>query len=249
MKKVLVILSSFLTFAICLSCDSKKNTEASVESIAEENILTSEEKAAGWQLLFDGKSTNGWKIFKDRKNNTWEVVDGVLHCKALDEVTGDGNERSDLMTTSEFENFELQFDWKIGAEGNSGVIFHVTEEFEQPYFTGPEYQLMDDLAFPNETPDHLTGSNYGMHPAGKTILKPQGEWNHSSLIVNHNHVEHWLNGSKLFEYELNSSGWQEFKKTSKWGETASYGAAAKGYLVLQDHGSEAWFRNVKIKPL
>jgi hypothetical protein len=249
MKKVLAILSSFLIITICSSCNSKKSDETAIESAGDENLLTSEEKIAGWQLLFDGKTTDGWKIFKDRKNNTWEVVDGVLHCKALDEVTGDGNERSDLMTTSEFENFEMQFDWKIGAEGNSGVIFHVTEEFEQPYFTGPEYQLMDDPAFPNETPNHLTGSNYGMHPAGETKLNPQGEWNHSRLIVNQNHVEHWLNGHKLFEYELNSPEWQDLKKTSKWGETASYGTAGKGYLVLQDHGSEAWFKNIMIKPL
>jgi hypothetical protein len=249
MKKVLAILSVIYIAVLCISCNPKKIEETTTESLPEENQLTPEEKAAGWQLLFDGKTTTGWRIFKDRKNNTWEVVDGTLHCKALNETTGDGNERSDLMTTAEFESFELTFDWKIAAEGNTGVIFRVTEEFEQPYYSGPEYQLMDDPSFPNETPDHLTGSNYGMHAAGKTKLKPQGEWNQSRLIVNKNHVEHWLNGDKLFEYELNSPEWLAIKKASKWNEAAGYGTAAKGYLVLQDHGSEAWFKNLLIKPL
>jgi len=248
MKKVLISLIAAVFIGLWPGCSSKKVDDNSIER-NEDNHLTEEQKAAGWQLLFDGQTTQGWQIFKGRKNNTWEVADGILHCKALNESTGDGNERSDLMTTAEFENFELAFDWKIGVEGNSGLMFRVTEEFDQPYYSGPEYQLMDDPGFPTETPDHLTGSNYGMHAAEKTKIKPAGEWNTSKLVVNNNHVEHWLNGDKVVTYELNSPEWQALKKASKWNEATGYGASPKGHIVLQDHGSEAWFRNIKIKTL
>lgn len=235
-----------------MQCSSKKQEDQAVKDAPSSTAaqLTEEQKTEGWQLLFDSQTTNGWQIFKARENNTWEVVDGVLHCKALDEsVTGVGDKRSDIMTTAEYENFELAFDWKISTQGNTGVMFRVTEEFEQPYYTGPEYQLMDDVGFPNETPDHLSGSNYGMHAAGKTNLKTTNEWNTSKLIVNQNHVEHWLNGDKVVEYELNSPEWLALKKAGKWNEATGYGAAPKGHIVLQDHGSEAWFRNIMIKPL
>jgi len=252
MKKVLISLFGVLFLACWNSCSPKKIEEKPEAVVPEtiDNQLTEAQKAEGWQLLFDGQTTQGWQIFKGRKNNTWEVVDGVLHCKALNEnTTGDGDERADLMTSAQYENFELQFDWKIAKEGNSGVMFRVTEEFEQPYYSGPEYQLMDDAGFPNETPDHLTGSNYGMHAAGKTKIKPAGEWNTSTIVVNKNHVEHWFNGDKVVEYELNSPEWIAIKKASKWNEAPGYGASPAGYIVLQDHGSEAWFRNIKIKTL
>ena len=252
MKKVLISLFAVLIIVFWNGCSPKKTEEKS-EAVAPEtsdNQLTEAQKVEGWQLLFDGQTTQGWKIFKGRKNNTWEIVDGVLHCKALNEnTTGDGDERSDLMTSVQYENFELQFEWKIAKEGNSGVLFRVTEEFEQPYYSGPEYQLMDDAGFPNETPDHLTGSNYGMHAAGNTKIKPAGEWNTSKIVVNKNHVEHWFNGDKVVDYELNSPEWIALKKAGKWNEATGYGASTKGYIVLQDHGSEAWFRNIKIKTL
>ena len=252
MKKILFVIYSLAVTTDLMQCSSKKQEEQAVKDAPSSTAaqLTEAQKAEGWQLLFDGQTTNGWQIFKARENNTWEVVDGVLHCKALDEsVTGVGDKRADIMTEAEYENFELAFDWKIAAEGNSGVMFRVTEEFEQPYYTGPEYQLMDDPSFPNETPDHLTGSNYSMHAAGKTKIKPTGEWNTSKLVVNKNHVEHWLNGDKVVEYELNSPEWLALKKAGKWNEATGYGAAPKGHIVLQDHGSEAWFRNIMIKLL
>lgn len=252
MKKILFVIYALLVTVVLMRCapKNKEDQPAGDVVIPASSQLTEQQKAEGWQLLFDGQTTNGWQIFKARENNTWEVADGVLHCKALDEsVSGVGDKRADIMTIAEYENFELAFDWKIAKEGNTGVMFRVTEEFEQPYYTGPEFQLMDDPSFPNETPDHLTGSNYGMHAAGKTKIKPAGEWNTSKLVVNKNHVEHWLNGDKVVEYELNSPEWLALKKAGKWNEATGYGAPTKGHIVLQDHGSEAWFRNIMIKPL
>jgi Domain of Unknown Function (DUF1080) len=252
MKKVLITLFAAVFIVSWIGCSPKKVEEKPEVNVPESfghNQLSEQQVAEGWQLLFDGQTTIGWQIFKGRKNNTWEVVDGTLHCKALNETTGDGNERSDLITTAEFENFELAFDWKIGVQGNSGIMFRVTEDFEQPYYSGPEYQLMDDSGFPDETPDHLTGSNYGMHAAANTKIKPAGEWNTSKLVVNKNQVEHWLNGEKVVAYELNSPDWLALKKASKWNEAPGYGASPKGHIAFQDHGSEAWFRNIKIKTL
>lgn len=213
------------------------------------NQLTDEQKAAGWQLLFDGQSTTGWKIFKDRKNNSWEVVDGMLHCKAPIETPGVDNERSDLMTIEQYDNFELYLEWKIAPQSNSGIMYRVTEEFEQPYLTGPEYQIIDDAGYTNEKEFHHTGANYDMHVAQNKKLNPVGEWNTTKIVANGNHVEHWLNGDKVVEYEINSEDWINRKNASKWAEATGYGVPTKGHIDLQDHGSEIWFRNIMIRKL
>jgi hypothetical protein len=253
MKKLIGLL---LLVAAC-SPVKKENQEQVEDTVIAEVAtivlpsLTDAEKAEGWKLLFDGQTLNGWQDFKGRKNNTWEVLDGTLHCKALNEkAKGDGDERGDIMTAEEFADFELAFDWKISVEGNSGVIFRVTEEFEQPYYSGPEYQLIDDIGHPGKlTEMQKSGANYDMHLVEKKNLKPVGEWNSTKIVAKGNHVEHWLNGEKIVEYELGSADWKKRKEESKWKEWKGYGAAAKGHIDLQDHGSEVWFKNVRIKAI
>jgi hypothetical protein len=245
MKKIFILV---LVAAAC-SPSKKENQEQTETPMAAS--LTDAQKSEGWKLLFDGQTMNGWKIFKDRKNNTWEVKDGTLHCKAINEqVKGDGDERSDLMTTDEFQNFELAFDWKISPKGNSGVMFRVTEEFEQPYYSGPEYQVIDDVGYmPKPTDKQLTGANYDMNVTESKTLKPVGEWNSSKIVVNGTHVEHWLNDQKIVDYELSSDDWKTRKANSKWKDAAGYGIAPKGHIDLQDHGCEVWFKNIMIKTL
>jgi hypothetical protein len=254
MKKIIGLL-----FLAAACAPAKKENQEQVQDSASLKVevpaslptLTDAQKAEGWKLLFDGQTLTGWQIFKGRKNNTWEVLDGTLHCKALNEkAKGDGDERSDIMTSDEFANFELAFDWKISPQGNSGVMFRVTEEFEQPYYSGPEYQVIDDTGYPGKLTDkQLTAANYDMHVAENKTAKPIGEWNSSKIIVNGNHVEHWLNGQKTVEYELGSADWKKRKENSKWKEWKGYGAAANGHIDLQDHGSEAWYKNVMIRVL
>ncbi|HTH55887.1 MAG TPA: DUF1080 domain-containing protein [Cyclobacteriaceae bacterium] len=242
----------FALFLVAAACSpAKRESDQGQSETSMAATLTEAQKSDGWRLIFDGQTMNGWKIFKDRKNNTWEVKDGTLHCKPVNEqVQGDGDERSDLMTTEEFENFEFAFDWKISAKGNSGVMFKVTEEFEQPYYSGPEYQMIDDTGYlPKPTDKQMTGANYDMHVVESKTLKPVGEWNSSKIVVNGNHVEHWLNGQKIVDYELNSEDWKKRKTESKWKEAAGYGMAKKGHLDLQDHGCEVWFRNLMVKTL
>jgi hypothetical protein len=250
MKKLISLL---LVVAAC-SPSKKENQEtaaAPVEVTESAALLTDSQKAEGWKLLFDGKSLAGWQIFKARKNNTWEAKDGTLHCKPLNEnAKGDGDERADIMTTDEFGNFELAFDWKISQGGNSGVIYRVTEEFEQPYFSGPEYQLTDDKGYtPAHTEKQLTGTVYDMYITAPKSMNPIGAWNSSRIIVNGNHVEHWLNGQKVVEYELGSADWKKRKDECKWKDQKGYGLATKGHIDLQDHGHETWFKNVMIKVL
>jgi len=208
---------------------------------------TKRESNANSNLLFNSKNLDGWRFFKNKENNSWEVAaDGTLHCKPFD-----GNEkRANLITIDQFENFELNWEWKISAQGNSGVMFRVTEEFDEPYLSGPEYQLLDDIGYPGKIEDwQKTAADYGMYTAPDAKPKPVGEWNSSKIIANGNHVEYWLNATKVVEYEIGSEDWKKRKTTSKWNEAIGYGAAKKGHICLQDHGGEVWFKNIYIAKL
>ncbi len=247
MKNAPMLIALVLFLAACQPKKQEETTEQH-KPIAADNILTADEVAGGWKLLFDGQSLTGWRIFKDKENDSWEVIEGTLHCKPF--VDGVDNKRADLITIDQYDNFELAFDWKISAQGNSGVMFNVTEEFDEPYATGPEYQLLDDAGYPGELkPEQLTGANYDMHAVSENATHPVGEWNQSKIVVQHNQVEHWLNGKKVVEYELSSDDWNQRRATSKWSKFPGYGSAQSGHIDLQDHGNEVWFKNIKIKTL
>jgi hypothetical protein len=245
-----------LFFCACQTSKQEAQTTTDTTAVAIDstttdslNQLSPEQVADGWHLLFDGKDlSKSWRFYQNKPNNSWEVVDGTLHCKPFD-----GNEnRADLITNDQYKNFELVFDWQVSKAGNSGVMFRVTEDEKEPYLSGPEYQVIDDIGWPGDPlkDSQLTGSNYDMHAAPKDKpMNPIGEWNTSKILVNENHVEHWLNGIKLFEYELQSEDWKKRKNNSKWKDVKSYGMAEKGHIALQDHGQEVWFRNVMIRPL
>lgn len=248
--------SLFALLLVVVACSSTKqeptttggDTITSPGSSSETllNQLTEEQKAEGWKLLFDGTSMNGWRTFRNQENDSWEVVDGTLHCKPFKENAE--NKRADIVTVDQYENFELVFDWRISPHGNSGVMFRVTEEHEQPYATGPEFQLIDDEGYPGDLqPGQLTGANYDMHVPTQNASKPVGEWNTSRLVVRKNNVEHWINGMKVVEYELYTDDWKERKARSKWKDFPAYATESKGHIDLQDHGNEVWFRNIRLK--
>ena len=210
------------------------------------NTLTAAEKAEGWKLLFDGKTTEGWRKYRGRKvGDAWQVADGAL---VLDHSKG--KDGGDIVTNEQFDNFELAFDWKISKGGNSGVMYRVTEDNDAPYFSGPEYQLLDNRGH-DDGKSTLTsaGSAYAVYPPSKDVTKPIGEWNQSRILVNGNHVEHWLNGEKIVSYELGSEDWLKRIKNSKWKDVPTYGKAPKGHIDLQDHGDKVAFRNIKIRQL
>jgi len=210
-----------------------------------DNTLSKKEKKEGWVLLFDGESTKGWRIYQNKKADDWDVKNGELYCK----VEGVTN-RADLITTDQYENFELQIDWKIAPKENSGIIYMVTEDNPASYLSGPEYQLIDDIGYPDKLSDkQLSGANYDMNAPSAKVSKPAGEYNHTKIVINNGHVEHWLNGTKVVDYQLWTDEWKKLKAISKWKDVKPYGMSKKGYIALQDHGGGVAFKNIKIKPL
>lgn len=239
-----------LALIACVAgCTPKKETTEESTAVVEEPIvqgLTPELKADGWKSLFDGASLDGWHFYQNKENTKWDVVDGTLHCKPGDST----GYHVDILTNEQYENFELMLDWKISVGGNSGLIYRATETEKEPYFTGPEFQLMDDAGWKDPLKDvQLSGAAYDMYAPTEKVVKPAGEWNTSKLIMNGNHVEHWLNGSKVVEYELMSDEWKKRKAASKWKDAAGYGIQPKGHIDFQDHDHEITFKNIMIKVL
>ncbi|MCW3082586.1 DUF1080 domain-containing protein [Segetibacter sp.] len=215
---------------------------------AKDNTLTPSEKKTGWKLLFDGKSMNGWRAYQNKQTNSWSVKDGVMYCKGSS--TDKSDLRADMITDKQYENFDLSIDWKISPQGNSGILYLATEEFKAAYLSGPEYQIIDDLNFPQKLEDwQKTGANYAMDPAPTAAPNPVGQWNTTRIVVNKGHVQHWLNGKKLLDFEMWTDEWKKKKTEGKWKDAPGYGVSKKGHIGLQDHGSEAWFKNLKIKEL
>lgn len=204
--------------------------------------LTAAEQADGWKLLFDGKSTSGWRAYDSMTPPAgWKAVNGDLVRDA------DGG---DLMTVEQFSDFELRLEWKISENGNSGIMYHVVTGDEHPYESGPEFQVLHNAGHKDgANPITSAGSNYAMHPPVKDVTRPVGEWNDIRLIVKGTHVEHWMNGVKLLEFEQFSPDWYARVKASKFSEMPPYGRHMRGHLVLQDHGNVVTFRNIKIKAL
>jgi hypothetical protein len=203
-----------------------------------------------WISLFDGKTFNGWHGFnKTGTIQNWDIEDGAMVClgAAADAHGGD------IVTDKAYENFELKWEWKISKEGNSGLMYHVVEgaKYQAPYETGPEYQLIDDTGFPQKLEEwQKTGADYAMTvPNNRKKLKPVGEWNTSKIIFNKGHVENWLNGEKILEFQAWSPEWIKKKQEGKWKDYPDYGLAKTGLIALQDHGNKAYFKNIMVKVL
>ena len=207
------------------------------------NTLSAAQQGAGWKLLFDGHTTTGWRGYKSMTMPSgWTVSDGVL----LKSGPGD-----DILTTDKYRNFDLQLDWKLSTGGNAGIFYRGTEEYDHIYWSAPEYQLLDD-AHHADGRSRLTaaGSDYGLYPSPAGFVHPANEWNHARILVNGNHVEHWLNGHLMVSYELGSPDWQARVKQSKFAAYPDYGKADSGYIGIQgDHDGMLAIRNVQIRVL
>ncbi len=216
------------------------------QSATRHNTLTPAEQTAGWRLLFDGVTTKRWHTFGKDRVVGWAVVDGELI--ALGQGGDHGN---DVVTDEEFENFELAIEWKLAPQANSGIFFNVVEKgYDVPYATGPEYQLIDDDGWPDKLEDwQHTAANYAMHPPSAKAAKPVGQWNQTRIVVDHGHVQHWLNGVKVVEYDLWTPDWERRVKAGKWKDYPGYGRAKRGRIGLQDHGNKIYFRDIRIHVL
>jgi hypothetical protein len=228
---------------IVAACSLSWPTHAAESAAAGLNQLSPAEQAAGWKLLFDGKTTNGWRGFNRPAfpDKGWVVEAGCLQHLAK----GGGG---DLITLDKYDEFDLEFEWRIAPGANSGVKYFITEERNSPI--GHEYQLVDDLRNPDgrRGPKWQTASFYDCLPAATNkTLRPAGEFNQSRILVQGQHVEHWLNGTKTLEYELGSEALKAAIANSKFRNVAGFGTKFKGHLLLQDHGDEVWFRNLRIR--
>ena len=204
------------------------------------------EDDTGFVLLTGQDGREHWLGYgRDNSQDTWpanwEFVDGVLHAK------GGG---ADLKTREQYGDFDLRFEWKIANKGNSGVMYRVSQEKDPAYFTGPEYQVIDDVGNEDAASlDTSSASIYALYAPEKKYSKPAGEWNDSRIVVKGNHVEHYLNGEKAIECEMGSDDWNRRVKASKFDAWKKFGKNSRGYIDLQDHGDQVWYRNVRIKSL
>ncbi|MBA3342237.1 MAG: DUF1080 domain-containing protein [Gemmatimonadaceae bacterium] len=207
------------------------------------NVLSQRETNEGWRLLFDGRTTTGWRGYrKPAVSPGWQVTDGSL--------VRTGQDAGDIITAEQYRNFDLALDWKVSEGGNSGIFYRATEGSDNIWQSAPEMQVLDDARHVDgKSPLTSAGASYGIYPAPRGVVRPAGEWNDARLLVNGNHVEHWLNGVKLLEYELGSTEWKDIVAKSKFNEMPLYGKAAEGHIGLQDHGDRVEFRNIRIRVL
>ncbi len=284
--------SMFVVFVVLLSgitCPSLAQLAyccgSSKPGSARLNVLTESEKAAGWRLLFDGKTARGWRGFRrqDFPAECWRVEKGCLH------LTPSGSQQKlsqcgDIISIESFGNFELRFEWRISPGANSGVKYLITEDrpqsWEQAYLEyhyadllheaqengGPtnltpeifrytpigfEFQLIDDQA--NEDarsgPSRVTGALYDLLAPSQRPVRPAGQFNDGRIVVQGLHIEHWINGTKVLEFERGSQELRASVTRSKFAKMEGFGSVNRGHIDLQDHGGEIWFRNIKIRLL
>lgn len=208
------------------------------------NTLSDEEKQAGFKLLFDGKTTTGWRQLGSKEFPAgWDIQDGAIHHKPR----GGGG---DITFDGEFESFELRFEFKIAAGGNSGLKYRVVEVPNVRSAVGIEYQVVDQQSpTADNKAKHSIGSLYDLIDAKVTNAKPAGEWNEGRVVVRGNHFEHWLNAVKVAQVEYGSDAWKEAYAASKFKTNPRFAAEPKGRIVLQDHQDEVWYRNIRIKTI
>ncbi len=215
----------------------------------EDSILQKKE----WVSLFDGKSLSGWHYFngKGKAIASWAVEDGNLVSLGHQDDAASGG---DIVSDALYGNFELEWEWKCEQGSNSGVMYHVQEgsQFHGTSETGPEYQLIDDVTFPESIFEwQKTGADYAMTPPNTSSknLRKVGEWNTSKIVFNNGHVEHWLNGKRIVEFDSWTPVWEHNVRVGKWQDYPYYGKAKTGVVALQNHGNKTYFRNIKIKEL
>jgi len=253
MEKLASKILLLLMIVVTISCGKSKTKDATalfaeVNKNLTANTLTEKEMKDGWQLLFDGKTTEGWhgynmKVFPD----CWAIEDASLTMNS----TG-SQEDQDIITNKKYRDFAFYLEYKLTKAANSGIIFQIAEDtiYKFPYETGPEFQVIDHQNWPDPLEDwQINGANYAMYPPVAKPYKPLGEWNQLFLVVKGNFVTQILNGVVVVKYEKNSEEWKKLRNSGKWSNFPDWGKYDEGYISLQNHGTKAWYRSIKIKEI
>jgi hypothetical protein len=245
-----VLRGALLVTVLLLNCVFAQNSKPAEAS---PNTLSATEMKDGWRLLFDGKTMNGWRgaYMDSLPKKGWEVRDGMLIVR--ESGGGEASFGGDIVTIEQFSNFDLGVDFKLTEGANSGIKYFVVEQ--QPKTPGSaiglEYQILDDAKHPDAklgiNGNRTLASLYDVMPAHDKKPNPVGEWNHARIVVKGKHVEHWLNGVKVLDYERGGKDFLAHKAESKFKDRAGFGEAAQGHILLQDHGNQVFYRNIKIR--
>lgn len=198
----------------------------------------------GWVTLFDGDDVSAWRGYRRSDLPAgWRAQDGLL-------TFTPGGDGGDIITRDQYADFELELEWRVGPAGNTGIFYRATENFEVIWYGAPEMQILDDAGHPDgRTPTTSAGAAYALYAPTADVVRPAGEWNQARIVARGPHVEHWLNGVKIVEYEAWSEDWRARVRASKFVEYPGFGEARSGHVGLQDHGNPVWFRDVRIRPL
>ncbi|MCC7055045.1 MAG: DUF1080 domain-containing protein [Gemmatimonadaceae bacterium] len=231
------VITALLAGASLAACAPKPADDMSLEKPNAEKVVI-----ASFTPLLDS-TVSQWREYKTPSGQKgWTFKDGVLS------KTGNA---SDLQSMQQYANFVLEWEWMLEPGGNAGVFYRVTEEYNKPYWSGPEYQLLDDAKHPDGKDSTRTAASaYAIYAPSAKVSKPGGEWNTSRLVVTGTHVEHWLNGTKVVDYELKGADWSAKVKASKFNEYPNYGLASRGYISIQgDHEGQLSIRGMRIQEL
>ncbi len=257
-----LILLSFVFGLYIISCKPAGTKEEATEETKEEkseerkvNALTEAEEDEGWILMFDGETYNGWRGYnkEDFPAIGWIIEDNALKCIGSGQGEA-GGQGGDIIFDKKFKDFHMKLQWKISEGGNSG-IFYLAEEIEgEPIWkSAPEMQVLDNEKHPDamlgEAGNRKAGSLYDLIPADPQNAKPAGEWNSVEILVYQGTVVHKMNGETVLEYHLGTPDWEKMIAESKFKDFPEFGKYREGYIGLQDHGNDVWYRNIKIKPL
>ncbi len=243
-------LSFVIVVSVFICCNSTKMSSTS----AKQNALTSAEKRDGWQLLFDGTSTNGWHTYGYQSvGKGWVVEDGAIHLNTANKKDWPANESKDLLTNEAYDNFHFKTDWKISKNGNSGIIFYVQDEkvkYKNTYETGPEMQVLDNEGHPDaKINKHRAGDLYDLISSSSEPVKPAGEWNYAEIKSYNGKLDLYLNGVHVVGTTMWDDPWRQMLAASKFKAMPGFGKFKKGHIAFQEHGDEVWYKNVKIKRL
>jgi len=260
MKTVKNIILLIITSILFISCTQQKvitkdNKQKLKEEEPKSNMLNQIEIDEGWVLLFDGITTKGWRGYAKEAfpDKGWKVEDGTLH--VIGSGKGEAGGGGDIITEKMYNNFELSLEWKVSDGGNSGIFYLAQEKPDQPIWkSAPEMQILDNAKHPDAklgvNGNRAAGALYDLIPGDFDAVKPAGEWNQVKVMVYKGTVVHWVNGKNVLEYHLWTEDWKNMVLNSKFKDYEDFlNPAENGYIGLQDHGDDVWFRNIKIKEL